>query len=127
MILHIDRAWLLDVAHHSLQADPDVIDFGSLAAAVARHADKVMDTQVYPEPWHRAAALMHQLIRVHALESMNELFGAAVAAAYLSASGLVVTAGAKQAADLAERIDRDALGVRETAAEIKGWIARPKG
>ncbi|MFE6895231.1 hypothetical protein [Streptomyces sp. NPDC057694] len=32
-----------------------------------------------------------------------------------------------QAADLADRIDRDAPGVREAAAEIKAWIARPQG
>jgi hypothetical protein len=86
--LHIDRAFLLDVAHQYLQSDPDVTDFGSLAAAVARHADEVMDVPVYPEPWHRAAALMELLICVPALKSRNELFGATVAASYLNASGV---------------------------------------
>jgi hypothetical protein len=28
VILHIDRAWLLDLAHRSLPGDPDVLDFG---------------------------------------------------------------------------------------------------
>lgn len=121
MILHIDRAWLLDAAHRYLPGDPDITDFGSLAAAVARHADKVMDKQVYPQPHHRAAALMHQLIRVPALEYGNELFGAMAAAAYLTAGGAVVTADVKQAADLAERITRDALDVRQVAEEIRGW------
>jgi hypothetical protein len=57
VILAIDRAWLLDVAHRYLPGDPDVVDFGSLQAAVARHTDKVMDRYVYPKPHHRAAAL----------------------------------------------------------------------
>lgn len=127
MILHIDRAWLLDLAHRSLPGDPDVIDFGTLQAAVARHADKVMDRPVYAEVHHRAAALMHQLIRCPALEFANELFGAVVAAAYLTTSGSVVTADFKQAGDLAERIARDGLDVREVADEIKEWTARPKG
>ncbi|MGW0819116.1 fic family toxin-antitoxin system, toxin component [Streptomyces viridiviolaceus] len=127
MILHIDRAWLLDLAHRSLPGDPDITDFGSLQAAVARHADKVMDRPVYAELHHRAAALMHQLIRCPALEYANELFGAVVAASYLTASGAVVTADFKQAGDLAERIARDGLGVREVAEEIKGWTARPRG
>lgn len=49
-------AWLLDLAHRHMPGDPDVVDFGSPAAAVARHADKVMDTPVYTEVYHRAAA-----------------------------------------------------------------------
>ncbi len=127
MILHIDRAWLLDLAHRSLPGDPDVTDFGSLQAAVARHADKVMDRPVYAEVHHRAAALMHQLIRCPAFEHANELFGAAVAASYLTVSGAVVTVDYKEAADLAERIAREGLDVRLVAEEIKGWTSRPRG
>ncbi|MFD3452060.1 fic family toxin-antitoxin system, toxin component [Streptomyces sp. NPDC058691] len=123
MIVHIDRAWLLDLAHQNMPGDPDITDFGSMAAAVARHADKVMETPVYTEVHHRAAALMHQLIRVPALDYANELFGAVVAAAYLTASGAIVTVGAKEAAELAARIDRDALDVRAVAEAIRGWVA----
>lgn len=123
MIVQIDRAWLLDLAHRNMPGDPDITDFGSVAAAVARHADKVMDTPVYTEVHHRAAALMHQLIRVPALEYANELFGAVVAAAYLTASGAIVTVSAKEAAELAARIDRDALDVRAVAEVIRGWVA----
>lgn len=122
MIVHIDRAWLLDLAHQHIPGDPDVSDFGTLAAAVARHADKVMEMPVYTEVHHRAAALMQQLIRVPALAYANELFAAVVAAAYLTVSGAVVTAGPKQAAALAARIG-EGLDVRAVAAEIKGWVA----
>jgi prophage maintenance system killer protein len=127
VILHIDRAWLLDLAHRSVPGDPDVTDFGTLQAAVARHADKVMDTLVYAEPHHRAAALMHQLVRCPALEYANELFGAVVAASYLTVSGAVVTVTPKEAADLAERIARDGLDVRDVAEELRGWTSRPRG
>ncbi|MFF1595458.1 fic family toxin-antitoxin system, toxin component [Streptomyces sp. NPDC058286] len=126
MILHIDRAWLLDVAHRTIPNDPQVTDYGTLAAACARHADRVMDVPVYTEPHHRAAALMHQLIRVPGLEASNELFGAVVAASYLSACGVVVTVNPKQAADLARRIARDSLDVRAVADEIRTWAARPR-
>jgi prophage maintenance system killer protein len=124
VILHVDRAWLLDVAHRSLPGDPDVVDFGTLQAAVARHADKVMDRYVYAEAHHRAAALMHQLIRCPALEYANELFASVVAASYLTVSGAVVTVDYKQAADLAEQIVRDELNVRDVAEEIKGWVGK---
>ncbi|MEU3570843.1 fic family toxin-antitoxin system, toxin component [Kitasatospora sp. NPDC036755] len=121
MILRIDRAWLLDVAHQFLPTDPDVTDYGTLAAAVARHADTVMEVPVYGAAHQRAAALMHQLIRVPALESANEHFAAVVAASYLSASGVVVTAEPKQAVELASRIRAGAADVRETAAVIRTW------
>ncbi|MGW3496332.1 fic family toxin-antitoxin system, toxin component [Streptomyces sp. NPDC001020] len=98
-------------------------DWGSLAAAVARHADEVMGTPVYLEPHHRAAALMHLLVRVPALEARNELFSAAVAAAYLTASGMTVTVEPKDAVALTARV-RAGLGVRDLAYEIRrDWLA----
>ncbi|MET8788492.1 fic family toxin-antitoxin system, toxin component [Streptomyces sp. NPDC004589] len=123
MIVRIDRAWLLDLAHRHLPGDPDVTDFGTLAAAAARHADEVMETPVYTEAHHRAAALMHQLIRCPALEHSNALFGAVVAASYLTVSGVIVDVQPKQAVALAARISRDALDVRVIADEIREWIA----
>lgn len=122
MILAIDRAWLLDLAHRSIPGDPDVTDFGTLAAAAARHVDRVMDTPVYTDVHHRAAALMHQLVRVPGLDHSNELFAAVVAASYLTASGVVVTVTPKQAAALSAQI-RDGMDVRQVAQEIRGWIA----
>ncbi len=121
MILHVDRGWLLDLAQQFLPGDPDVIDFGTLAAAVARHADTVMDVPVYGNSHHRAASLMHQLVRVPALEFANEQFAAVVAASYLTASGKVVTAEPKQAVELALRIRDGAADVRQCAEVIRAW------
>ncbi|MFD7450131.1 fic family toxin-antitoxin system, toxin component [Kitasatospora sp. NPDC059827] len=121
MILRIDRAWLLDIAHRFLPTDPDITDYGTLTAAVARHADEVMDVPVYEGPHQRAAALMHQLIRVPALESGNEHFAAVVAAAYLTASGVTVTVGPKAATELAARIRDGRADVRETATALRAW------
>nr|WP_223242774.1 fic family toxin-antitoxin system, toxin component [Streptomyces sp. CBMA123] len=119
--MRIDRVWLLDIAHQFLPNDPDVTDYGTLAAAVARHADEVMDVPVYGAVHQRAAALMHQLIRAPALESANEHFAAVVAASYLSASGVIVTAEPKQAVELAARIRAGNADVRESAAAIRSW------
>ncbi|MFJ4091626.1 fic family toxin-antitoxin system, toxin component [Kitasatospora sp. NPDC089913] len=121
MILRVDRTWLLEVAQQFLRADPDVTDYGTLAAAVARHVDEVMDVAVYGAVHQRAAALMHQLIRVPALEFANEHFAAVVAASYLSASGVIVTAEPKAAVELASRIRDGRADVRETATAIRAW------
>ncbi|MFJ8045430.1 fic family toxin-antitoxin system, toxin component [Kitasatospora sp. NPDC096147] len=121
MILRVDRAWLLDIAHQFLRSDPDVTDYGTLAAAVARHVDEVMEVPVYGAVNQRAAALMHQLVRVPALEFGNEHFAAVVAASYLAASGVIVTAEPKHAVDLATRIREGRADVRETATAIRAW------
>ncbi|WP_455360688.1 fic family toxin-antitoxin system, toxin component [Streptomyces sp. SYSU K21746] len=121
MILHIDRAWLLDIAAQYLASDPDITDYGSLAAAVARHADVVIDVPVYAEPHHRAAALLHQLVRVPALEFGNEHFATVVALSYMALSGQQINVEDKQAIALVLRV-ADGLDVRTTAAEIRSWV-----
>ncbi|MEU6006723.1 fic family toxin-antitoxin system, toxin component [Streptomyces sp. NPDC047453] len=123
MILRVDRGWLLEIARQNLPGAPDVTDYGTLAAAAARHTDEVMGTLVYTQPHHRAAALMHQLIRVPGLETFNELFGVVAAPSYLAASGLTVIVEPKDAVALAAQV-RDGLGLRDLADEIRReWIA----
>ncbi|MET9427899.1 MULTISPECIES: fic family toxin-antitoxin system, toxin component [unclassified Streptomyces] len=121
MILQIDLPWLLDIAHRELPGDPEVVDWGALEAARARHGFRVMDTPVYNQPHHRAAALLQQLVCVPALEHSNELFAAAVAAAYLHASGLTVNVNSKEAIDLVEQAAAGRIGVRQIAAGLKDW------
>ncbi|MCQ4212586.1 fic family toxin-antitoxin system, toxin component [Streptomyces longispororuber] len=121
MFLQIDLPWLLDVAHQQLPGDPLVVDYGSLEAARARHCCRVMDTYVYPEPHHRAAALLQQLVLVPTLEHSNELFAAATAAAYLHASGLPVSVATKEAADLVEQAATRQADVRQIAAVLREW------
>ncbi|MEU6867758.1 fic family toxin-antitoxin system, toxin component [Streptomyces sp. NPDC046876] len=121
MFLQVDLTWLLDIAHRELPGDPEVVDWGALEAARARHSFRVMDTPVYGHPHHRAAALLHQLVRVPALEHSNELFAASVAAAYLHASGLPVNATTKEAVDLVERVVGGQIDLRQVATSLKDW------
>ncbi|MFM9462641.1 hypothetical protein ACKI1K_07280 [Streptomyces scabiei] len=81
-----------------------------------------MDHDVYPEPHHKAAALLCELSRNPSLEVRNLLFAATVAAAYLSACGLAVSPGLDTVLPLA-RAARDGLPVREVAAQIKTWTS----
>ncbi|MEV6057928.1 hypothetical protein [Streptomyces sp. NPDC052107] len=45
-VVLIDERWLLDIAQNLVPGDPDVTDYGALAA-VARHRHEVMGTLVY--------------------------------------------------------------------------------
>jgi prophage maintenance system killer protein len=121
MFLQIDLTWLLDIAQREIPGDPEIVDFGSLEAARARHAFRVMDTPVYGQPHQRAAALLEQLARVPALEHSNELYAVAVAAAYLHASGHPVRVTSKEAGDLVEQVVDGRADVREIAAVLKDW------
>ncbi|MFB7512620.1 fic family toxin-antitoxin system, toxin component [Streptomyces sp. NPDC056144] len=123
MILQIDLSWLLDTAQQEIPGDPEISDWGALEAARARHAFRVMDVPVYEQPHHRAAALLEQFIRVPALEHSNELYGVVVAAAYLNACGLPVSATAEEAIELVERVAEGLIDVRQTAAVLKEWTS----
>ncbi|UNZ22314.1 fic family toxin-antitoxin system, toxin component [Streptomyces sp. 891-h] len=123
MELLIDTRWLLEIAEHHLPDDPQVTDWGAFEAARARHAAEVMGRLVYDQPHHRAAALLHSLVRVPSLESGNELLAASVAVGYLHASGRPVRVSTEAAADLVERAGRG-LDVRAIAAELKAWTDR---
>ncbi|WP_432127500.1 hypothetical protein [Streptomyces sp. bgisy082] len=120
MNLTVDLSWLLQVAQEELPGDPDVVDYGALEAARARHCAVVMGTTVYPEPHHRAAALLQSLIRLPALEHSNELYAATVAAAFLKASGRPVKVGAGQLVDLLKQTG-NGLDVRDIAAALTTW------
>lgn len=121
MIVHVDRAWLLDIAAKHVPGDPDVTDYGTFAAAEARHADKVMDVPVYTSEYHRAAALLHQLLHVPALEWANEQYAAAVALAYLHVSGVRVQVQPREVALFVQRAFNERLSVRDVATEIRQW------
>ncbi|GHD82132.1 fic family toxin-antitoxin system, toxin component [Streptomyces goshikiensis] len=120
MNLTVDLIWLLEVAQEKLPGDPDVVDFGALEAARARHCAVVMGTTVYPEPHHRAAALLQSLVRLPALEHSNELYAAVIAAAFLNASGRTVKVSTDQAVDLVKQT-ANGLDVRDIAAALTTW------
>ncbi|CAL9675495.1 hypothetical protein SUDANB176_07742 (plasmid) [Streptomyces sp. enrichment culture] len=120
-LLFIDKRWLLEIAQNLVPGDPDVVDYGALAAAVARHRDEVMETLVYPAPHHRAAALLHTLARIPALEHSNELFAAQVAYAYLHASGIQIKVGSQEAIALVADAVAGRRDVRQVAEALRDW------
>jgi len=117
--LRIDLAWILAVAQQ-VPGDPQVVDYGVPIAAEARHRAEILGQEVYPEPHHKAAALLCELARQPCLEVRNLLFAASVAAAYLAACGLPVSPGLDTVAPLAFAA-REGLPVREVAAQLKSW------
>ncbi|MFD5783836.1 fic family toxin-antitoxin system, toxin component [Streptomyces sp. NPDC126933] len=121
MTLRIELAWLLMVAEHHTPGDPQVTDWGALVAAVSRHDAEIFGTPVYSDPHARAAALLHLLLHVPALERSNAMYASAVAYGYLVASGLKVVTSPEQVRDLAKLVKGGTADVRAIAEELRGW------
>ncbi|MFF3765446.1 fic family toxin-antitoxin system, toxin component [Streptomyces sp. NPDC001922] len=121
MTLRIDLAWLLMIAERNTPGDPQVTDWGALVAAVSRHDAEIFGVPVYADPQDRAAALLQLLLHVPALERSNAMFAAAVAYAYLVASGLKVTTSPEQVRDLARLVKDGTADVRAIADELRTW------
>ncbi|AXE76647.1 fic family toxin-antitoxin system, toxin component [Streptomyces sp. R-74717] len=121
MNLQIDLSWLLMVAEHKTPGDPQVVDWGALVAAVARHEAEIFGSPVYSDPHSRAAALLQLLLHVPALEHSNAMFSSAVAYGYLVASGLKVITSPEQVRDLARLVKEGKADVRVIADELRQW------
>lgn len=90
MDLHIDVAWILQVAELAGAADPAPDDYGVPIAACARHQAALLDQPVYDGPYARAAALVHTLGCCRWLERSNLAVAAATGVMYLEAAGITV-------------------------------------
>lgn len=109
------------VAEHKTPGDPQVVDWGALVAAVARHDAEIFGSAVYSDPHARAAALLQLLLHVPALEHSNAMFASAVAYGYLVASGLKVITSPEQVRDLALLVKQGKADVRAIADELRQW------
>ncbi|MFT2020501.1 fic family toxin-antitoxin system, toxin component [Streptomyces sp. 796.1] len=109
------------VAEEHTPGDPAVTDWGALVAAVGRHQAEIFGVPVYRDAEERAAALLHLLLQVPALERSNALFASAVGYAYLVASGVTLTVSPEQVRDLARLIKGGTASVHDVAAELRTW------
>lgn len=65
-----------------------VRDFGLLSAAVARPRASAFGEDAYPDPWDKAAALLHSLTRNHPFVDGNKRAGWNAAWTFIEANGL---------------------------------------
>ena len=123
MILHVDLAWILDVAERAGQGDPAPVDYGVAIAAVERHRAVVAGRDVYDGPLARAAALVHTLGRLPWLERSNLRVAVAVAHGYLQASGVPAELDQDRVGALAAELRRPGATAADIIAVLKTWLA----
>ncbi|MFI1408359.1 toxin Doc [Streptomyces sp. NPDC020707] len=112
--LHIDVRWLLQQHETALPDQPHISDFSAMVAAVARH-------RVDPDASWRAAALLHTLLLLKPLPSLNVRFACAVTIAYMHASdeGLDVPYG--ELVELCKDLLAGKDSVFGAAERIRSW------
>jgi death-on-curing protein len=84
---YLDVEDVLTAARHAAGVRVEVRDFGLLAAAVARPSTTVFGQDAYPDLCTKAAALLHSLVRNHALVDGNKRAAWAGAWVFLEVNG----------------------------------------
>lgn len=107
-----------------MPGDPQVADYGALVAAQARHSGTVLGDDLYPTVFAKAAALLHGLLRVEALDSRNLTFAWVIALRYLALNGAPTPkVDPTTAVDTLEATRRGDRTVHELAA----WLRSASG
>ena len=99
-MIYVTLAELLRVADRAIEGDVEVRDHGLLESALARPQASVFGEAAYPALEQKAAALMHSLVRNHALIDGNKRLGLAATIAFLGVNGRRLTLTNDEAYDL---------------------------
>lgn len=95
-----------------------VRDVGLLDAAVARPRSSAFGTDAYPTPVLKAAALLHSVVRNHALADGNKRLAWLATVVFCDLNGLTVALDDDAAFDLVMAAAAGDLDVNEIAARL---------
>lgn len=88
---YLDLEDLVALAETLLGAPAPIRDIGLLGSAAARPATSAFGDDAYPDLWTKAAALLHSIVKNHALVDGNERLGWLATAVFLEINGVTVT------------------------------------
>ncbi|HET6963218.1 MAG TPA: type II toxin-antitoxin system death-on-curing family toxin [Acidimicrobiales bacterium] len=118
---YLDIEDLLALAGRLLGEPPPVRDLGLLGSAAGRPAASAFGQDAYPDIWHKAAALLHSLVKSHPLVDGNKRLGWLATAVLLELNGVDATGAGNE--DVYELVMAVAAG-RQSVAEIALGLRR---
>lgn len=86
-MIYLDVADLLYIAERAIGAPAEIRDVGLLEAAAARPQASAFGEDAYPTIHEKAAALLHSIVRNHALIDGNKRLGLAAVIAFYGVNG----------------------------------------
>jgi death-on-curing protein len=101
-----------------------VRDIGLLDAAVARPRSSAFGADAYPTLELKASALLHSIVRNHALVDGNKRLAWLAAVAFLDLNGSPVEIGDDAAFELVMEAAEDRLDLEDIAARLRGDARR---
>jgi death-on-curing protein len=90
-IEYLDTDDLVELTAGLLGDPPPVRDLGLLGSAAARPQATAFGDDAYPDLWTKAAALLHSIVKNHALVDGNKRLGWLATAVFLEINGTSVT------------------------------------
>jgi death on curing protein len=113
---------LLRIADAAAGVEVVVCDVGLLESAHGRPRATVFGEDAYPDLHTKAAALLHSLVRNHALVDGNKRLGWAATAVFLGINGHRVSATDDEVVDLVVAVAAGELSdVPEIADRLRKW------
>jgi len=99
-VIYLTAPELIHIANRVLDGDVTVRDYGLLESATARPRATMFGTDAYETVEEKAAALLHSLVRNHALIDGNRRLAFSATIAFLGVNGRRMTLSNDQAYEL---------------------------
>ena len=93
----LDLDDIVDLAIALLGDPAPIRDIGLLGSAVARPQTTAFGEDAYPDIWTKAAALLHSIVRNHALVDGNKRLGWLATAVFLEINGIEISRASNDA------------------------------
>jgi death-on-curing protein len=118
---YLDVEDLLHLADLAVGGKALVRDLGLISSAAARPSSGFGDFEAYRTDHEKAAALLHSLVRNHALVDGNKRLGWVAAVVFCRVNGCTIEAPEDEAYDTVIAVAEGRMDVPEVAAVLEGW------
>ena len=120
---YLDTDDLVDLASGLLGDPPPIRDLGLLGSAAARPQATAFGEDAYPDLGTKAAALLHSIVKNHALVDGNRRLGWLATAVFLEINGTEVTHVSNDAVyDFVTGVSAGRGEVAEIATELRSLV-----
>jgi death-on-curing protein len=122
---YLDTDDLIDLATLLLGDPPPIRDLGLLGSAAARPQATAFGEDACPDLWTKATALLHSIVKNHALVDGNKRLAWLATAVFLEINGVPVTQVSNDAIyDLVIAVATGRDDVAEIAVELRSVVER---
>ena len=122
---YLDLDDLLALAASFLGDPPPIRDVGLLGSAAARPQTSAFGEDAYPDLWTKAAALLHSIVKNHALVDGNKRLGWLSTGTFLELNGVEVThVSNDDVYDFVIGVAAGKDGVPQIAAELERLVTQ---